>query len=177
MRKYLLLASVAGCLLSAGNAMADTSEVAADGKSARMDVYATLKVAPSITDVTDMKFGTIYVKGSVAEGEKVASLSTAGKITVYNSGLSSSGTPAAGTFTVDSAGPNFSVTCGKEEDNKCIVETGPSGMSLLVDVFPKSGTIAEGGSATALGGDLYFRSFGSNTEDDASGSITVTLSY
>lgn len=57
MKRYLLLASVAGCLL-ASNAMAD-DPITADGQSATINIDATLQEAALITGVTDINLGTI----------------------------------------------------------------------------------------------------------------------
>ena len=78
MKRYLLLASVAGCLLNAGNALADDP-------SHQITVSANLASALSWY-VQDVDFGNIVLSGTAASGDEIARF-TNGNIS-YTSGKS-----------------------------------------------------------------------------------------
>ena len=95
MRKYLLLASVAGCLM-ANNAMAGSPSE--DGQSIVVGAKAELVTMSTITSATDMDFGVLAIDSSddSSSVKKIATLSTAGIVTRDDTDyvISTGGTPA-----------------------------------------------------------------------------------
>ena len=103
MKKYFLLATVAGCFM-ASNAVAGTDTIAEGGKSANIKLKVDFSLADTITDVTHMDFGNIVVlNDEFAEHDVIATLTPAGVVTVGDDTklyAHTSRTPAAGSFTV-----------------------------------------------------------------------------
>ena len=83
MRKYLLLATVAGCMVSTC-AFAGGS-IATDKQSAVINVKANIKIADELKNLQDMNFGTLYVLSGTT-GDLV-SIDTTGVVTTISSGV------------------------------------------------------------------------------------------
>ena len=107
MRKYLLLATVAGCMASTC-AFAGGS-IATNKQSAVINVKANIQIATEVTSLQDMNFGTLYVlSGTTGD---LAYLGTDGTVETENSGVvATKGSPAAGSISLTSAYP-ATVTC------------------------------------------------------------------
>ena len=84
MKKYFLLASVAGCLMTA-NAWAGT--IATGGASATINVKANLKPTGTITSVADMDFGDILVTQDTTQDVCTGDIATLGTDGVINAGI------------------------------------------------------------------------------------------
>ena len=101
MRKYLLLATVAGCMVSTC-AFAGGS-IATNKQSAIINVKANIKIATELRNLQDMDFGTLYVLSGTT-GDLV-SLSTAGEVSIINAGVvAKKGTPKVGSINSTSDG-------------------------------------------------------------------------
>ena len=177
MKKYLLLASVAGCLMCAGNAMAGT--IADDGQSATINISAKIVGVDLITAVQDMNFGTLYVPSNIVADDKIADMDEDGVITL-DKALRATGTSQVGYFEV-TRDIDFDIVCGSGDNittddatDGCSL-TGLSGQELSVHV---NASELDDNNRVTLSGELYFTSGGSSgVSMDTSGSITVTLNY
>ena len=117
MKRYLLLASVAGCLMST-NAMAGS--IATDGQSAVVNVKARIVSADTISSVQDIDFGTIAVVGDYwheSDNRPIATISTAGSVTTSDADIIiRSSTPSQnGAVTFSSEAHNVSIVCAGDE--------------------------------------------------------------
>ena len=112
MRKYLLLATVAGCMASTC-AFAGGS-IATNKQSAVINVKANIQIADELKNLQDMNFGTLYVlSGTTGD---LAVLTVEGDIYTENSGVvATKGSPTAGSIDSNSQflmdGVNVVVTC------------------------------------------------------------------
>jgi hypothetical protein len=136
MKKYLLLASVAGCLM-ASNVMAGTPS--GDGQSATIGVGVTFWGPSSITGATDLNFGTLVSKTASFELSSNTKLATiANSVVTLNDTthfLAKTGTPASAVITMDNSSftsSNLDVSCvGEEYDGGCVIDS-HSGITLTV---------------------------------------------
>ena len=129
MKRYLLLASVAGCLLSAGNAWAGTP--ATDGQSATIGVSVGMEAVDFISAAPDINFGTLLTDGN-GEEEDLVRMSTDGTMTKLGTHLLYvPATGTAGTLTLSSYGRStgFAIECAwngadisASSNNQCPLE-------------------------------------------------------
>ena len=184
MKKYLLLASVAGCLLSA-NAMAATYS----GNTATIIAKASLQKMVNITDAEDMNFGTLVVNSAHKPTSitKIASIDSSSAVTRENTNyvVATEGTPYHGGFMFEddltiweSAGEHFSIACnvGTYNTNGCELANGDSKLYLQNIGIHQNGT-----GTYYFSADLYADSTttAGSTGDAAnySGAFTITLEY
>ena len=176
MRKYLLLATVAGCMFSE-NAMAGGS-ISANQQNATVNVRATIRKASQIQNLQDMDFGTLYIANDTT-GDLV-SMSTAGEVTVKNDAVvAATGEPASGYIGFSAyTTVGYTVTCANgtgdpTNGDSCSLGNGLVLKNVVVDVH--LGYLAEtltfGGTLAATSG---YRA--SNINLDAPG-IRVELQY
>lgn len=178
MRRYLLLASVAGCLI-ANNAMAGT--VDPDGQSATIGVGVGMQIVDVISKATDIDFGTLLA--TTSRGGDLVRLDNDGNITKLSENLA--GAPAtgtAGTLTLSSDiwHTGFGIECawdGKDisasTDNFCPL-AGESASGFYVKKVTISGSEGSYTIGATLGSDD-----GTGTSDHAisPGVIRVVLQY
>ena len=152
MKKSVLLATIANCLLGA-NAIAGGS-IATDKQSATINVHANIRIADELKSLQDMNFGTLHIVSGTS-GDLV-SIDTSGARTVKNDGVVHvSGKPQAA-FVTDGTGniqdKSLSITCANGISNSVTNNTCDLGDGLsLKDIkyLSKSGKHWLGGTLTA----------------------------
>ena len=154
MRKYLLLATVAGCMFSFG---AKAGSIATNKQSAIINVYANVQLAAEITSIQDMNFGTISVLSGTT-GDLV-SMSTEGNREAISSGVVGiSGDSTPGGMDDNAGGVNYlTITCADG--------TGDPTASDVCDLG--NGLALKNVVSTGGGGSGYYRFGGTLTATSA----------
>ena len=169
MKKYLLLATVAGCLL--------TSNAMADGQDITIKAKVNIKRACTIHEVTDIDYGSVTL---TSDGEGSLTMDKDGAITTSSTdilGFSTSGTAGKFSLECDDA-PDFTITYQALEEGELKLK------NLILyredEVFVNGGTV-DVEDFNPSGEDFYIAStldipalVNGNYEFNA---VKVTLSY
>ncbi|MBP5352886.1 MAG: hypothetical protein J6Y91_03885 [Alphaproteobacteria bacterium] len=177
MRKYLLLASVAGCLMSAGSAMAGTIDTEHGSQSAVLNVKMNLVQSDTIASVQDMDFGTLAISGEETDfsyGDELATISTAGVVTSSNEHviISSTAAAAAGAVTFTNSIHDVKVVC-TQQPSIDLLEGGSCDLAATSGLMLSNLTMSTDGKTRKFGAKLYTY----NPEDMISKVGTGNLSY
>ena len=169
MKKYLLLASVAGCLLSA-NAMA--ASVDPSGHSATLNVQVNIANGTIIGEAGDLEFGTLIYDNFEYETETaLATLGIDGEVTSKSEHITIGDSENNAGYINAGAGDMVvtSITCANDGPTTagCVIASNLGGDSLtLKDVT--SDCFGANVSGCSIGGTLY-----GNGEMDHFGAINA----
>ena len=177
MKRYLLLASVAGCLLNVGNVWATDHDY--DGaKSGEVQVSVTLRTVGQ-WGVNDVDFGEILLDPSVRDGDTIATFTngelsyTAGKTLKHTEGTS--GSIALSGMADSVTGVTFSPTTVD------LLNASDNVVAHMTDIAPSAKTtvpIGRGGDNETgyfINGRLVVQD--TNAEGTLTGVTTVTLQF
>ena len=180
MRKYLLLASVSGCLISA-NAMAATPS----GRTAEINAHAEMIPAIVITGAQDISFGTLVYDNQHAPQSmtKIASLDGNSHVSIEDSNFivqaldlgSGVGTASSGSLKVntDKAIQHTITSCGQGTYSSTGCELS-NGQSIVY--IKNIGLNGNSGDYT-FSADLYANGQLTQSSDTYAGTFTISLDY
>ena len=179
MKRYLLLASVAGCLLNAGNAMADYSTV--DGDTATIAAKVTISGTCRFDYPQDINFGTVVVAG-MPHNDIYLTMDHSGVVTYDEETVADSSLgrvyvscPADVTASIDLS--TGEASDGISFSNPFVVDSSREVVTTI------SGTGSSGdpsGMALYFGGDIEFDKdsiTATEVEHHNDAALTVTLQY
>ena len=170
MKKYLLLATVAGCLL--------TSNAMADGQDITIKAKVDIRRACTISEVTDIDYGSVTLK----------SLASVGSLTMAKDGAITTSSTDIIDFTTNGTAGKFSMECDDAGDFTITYQALEDGDLKLknLTLYRKNEVFVNGGTVDAEGfdpsGEDFFIASTLDIPGGASGNyefnaVKVTLSY